>query len=562
MTSASPGARAPLAADPNAAPSAWRRLPAAPLGLSVLLLALSLLPRVQVNPRLLLSFDLAAAFLVAWSLLLWFGPARRRGFAVDFARPQKSHTIQASVQILIYVYWGWYWREVYAAVPLFLAQFTFLYAFDALLSWSRGRAWRLGFGPLPIVLSTNIFLWFTDDWYLLQFALISVGALGKEFLRWNRDGRRVHIFNPSAFPLAVCSLALIVTGLTDITWARDIATTVTGPPYIYLEIFALGLIVQYFFSVTLITLCAVGTLVALNFAFTQLTGVYLFIDTNLPVPAFIGLHFLVTDPATSPRTNAGRIVFGGLYGGLVFAIAGVFGHYGIPTLYDKLLPIPVLNLLVPWLDRLATRGPLGAFERWEARLQPRRVNLAHMGTWIALFGLMITTGYIQAPHPGSSIRFWKQAVTDERPMARRGLATMLHVQVTHGDGDAWSEMGMMYLEGKLIQRDPEAATHCFTQGTLLGSTLAATNLVTQHVFLGARCDINVLLMALRRLEDDCATTTSGQSCFLVGAAFEIGRGRPPDVEEARRWYVQACERGYPEACKQLEVMRQQKTLPR
>src|SRR6185295_5744095 len=116
-------------------------------------------------------------------------------------------------------------------------------------------------------------------------------------------------------------------------------------------------------------------------------------------------------------------------------------------------------------------------------------------------------GYIEAPHPGSSIRFWKQAIAEQRPMARRGLATMLHVKVKHGDGDAWSEMGMMYLEGKLIQRDPEAATHCFVQGTQLGSTLAATNLVTQHVFLGARCDVNVLLMALRRLEQDCATTT-------------------------------------------------------
>src|SRR5689334_5517953 len=125
MTSASPGATsAPLAADPDTAPSGWRRLPAAPLGLSLLLLGFSLFPRVQANPRLLLSFDVAAAFLVAWSLLLWIGPARRRGFAVEFARPQKSHYIQASVQILIYVYWGWYWREVYSAVPLFLAQFT------------------------------------------------------------------------------------------------------------------------------------------------------------------------------------------------------------------------------------------------------------------------------------------------------------------------------------------------------------------------------------------------------------------------------------------------------
>jgi hypothetical protein len=552
---------APSTTSAPPAVAARPRLPAAPLLLAIALLALSLHPRVQLNARLVLSFELASVFLLAWSLLLWLGPARRRGFAVDFAKPQKSHYIQASVQILIYVYWGWYWREVYRALPLFLGQLVFLYAFDALLSWSRGRAWRLGFGPLPIVLSTNIFLWFLDDWYLLQFALIAVGALGKELLRWKRDGRSVHIFNPSAFPLAVCSLALILTGSTDLTWARDIATTVTGPPLIYLEIFVLGLIVQYFFSVTLITLCAVGTLVALNFAWTKLTGVYMFIDTNLPVPSFIGLHFLVTDPATSPRSNSGRILFGCLYGALVFTLAGVFGFYGIPTLYDKLLPIPVLNLLVPWLDRLSLRGLTGRFERWEARFAPRRVNLAHMGVWIALFTLMISTGWIQAPHPGASIRFWKQAVVEDRVMAQRGLATMLFVQVKRGDPDAWNEMGLMYLEGRILTRDPAAATHCFVQGARLGSTMAARNLVSQNVILGAPCDLNDLLFALHRLEQDCASDGEGQSCYLVGAAHEVGRGGPPDLAQAFLWYDKACEHGYAPACQRLEELRARQVAP-
>ena len=40
----------------------------------------------------------------------------------------------------------------------------------------------------------------------------------------------------------------------------------------------------------------------------------MFIDSSIPVSVFIGLHLLVTDPATSPRSNSGKIVFGGLYG--------------------------------------------------------------------------------------------------------------------------------------------------------------------------------------------------------------------------------------------------------
>ena len=43
------------------------------------------------------------------------------------------------------------------------------------------------------------------------YAVLSVNfrgstGLGKEFIKWEREGRRVHIFNPSAFPLAVVSV--------------------------------------------------------------------------------------------------------------------------------------------------------------------------------------------------------------------------------------------------------------------------------------------------------------------------------------------------------------------
>jgi TPR repeat protein len=184
-----------------------------------------------------------------------------------------------------------------------------------------------------------------------------------------------------------------------------------------------------------------------------------------------------------------------------------------------------------------------------------------MGLWIALFTLMFTTGYIEAPHPGASIKFWKQAVADKRPMAHRGLATVLNSGVARGDGDAWNEMGLMYVEGKLIKPDAKAATRCFAQGARLGSALASLNLVTQHIFLGAAVDMNDLLLALRHLEDDCATSTTGQSCFVLGAAWETGRGRPQDLAKAREYYQQACTRGYPEACKRLEVLDKQAPPP-
>ena len=40
-----------------------------------------------------------------------------------------------------------------------------------LLTWTRRRPFGMGFGPIPIVFSTNLFLWFRDDWFALQFLL-------------------------------------------------------------------------------------------------------------------------------------------------------------------------------------------------------------------------------------------------------------------------------------------------------------------------------------------------------------------------------------------------------
>ena len=91
---------------------------------------------------------------------------------------------------------------------LIAAQLVFAYAFDALLTWSRRDTYTLGFGPFPIIFSTNLFLWFKPDWFYLQFLMVAVGFAAKAFIQWTKDGRRVHIFNPSSFTLGVFSLVL------------------------------------------------------------------------------------------------------------------------------------------------------------------------------------------------------------------------------------------------------------------------------------------------------------------------------------------------------------------
>ena len=177
----------------------------------------------------------AAFALGAWNLQL-IVRARRSGRALSLQTVLKAqHYLQACAQGSVLVYWGWYWRPVYDSAHLIVAQLLFAYAFDMLLSWSRRGVYTLGFGPFPVIFSINLFLWFKPDWFFFQFLMVAVGFAAKELIRWDKDGRRAHIFNPSSFPLAVFSLALLLTR-TDPTspGAQEIATTQFYPPHMYL----------------------------------------------------------------------------------------------------------------------------------------------------------------------------------------------------------------------------------------------------------------------------------------------------------------------------------------
>ena len=77
----------------------------------------------------------------------------------------------------------------------------------------------------------------------------------------------------------------------------------------------------------------------------------------MPIAVFLGMHLLFTDPATSPRTELGRILYGVLYGLTAVLLYDLLLSANTPGFYDKLLQVPLLNLSVKLLDRLA-RSPL------------------------------------------------------------------------------------------------------------------------------------------------------------------------------------------------------------
>lgn len=502
------------------------------------LILIAQFPRVSSTLALEMSFWYAAALLSIWYLII-LAKARSDGRTLDFDFTiVKAHYVQAIIHTSIFIYWGWYWSFIYGQALLIVAQIFFAYAFDALLSWSRGHKWRLGFGPFPIILSTNLFLCFKDDWFYLQFAMIAVGILGKEFIRWRKDGRSAHIFNPSAFSLFVFSLGLIATGSTDITWAEQIAINLGQPTHIYLQIFLVSLIVQYLFKVTLVTLAAAAALYVLNIIYTHVTGIYWFLDASIPIAVFLGLHLLITDPATSPRTTLGKILFGALYGGGVFAIYGLLELWGFPRFYDKLLCVPFLNMMIQGLDRIALANPFGRIHlfSWLGGLNPNRQNLIHMALWIALFSWMYTTDFVGKDHPGRSTAFWEQACTDHKHNACKNLRAIYRDDCNDGDAFSCIRLGTAITSGRLAAADPLQALRSFAHACDASNPVGCTNLIKQLT-----PDNNARLQ--RACESNDAT-----SCYILGSVNLIGLAGKADHVAAFHYFEKSCDLNLATGC--------------
>ena len=430
------------------------------------LLASLLFPIIQGNPVLRATIIVASLGLLLWLAVIHL--VNKQPLKIDIYL-RKQHYIQAMVQASVFLYWGYYWRTVYEHFPLILVQLLFAYGFDMLLSWTRRRSYTFGFGAFPIVFSINLFLLFKPDWFYLQLVMIAVGLLGKEFVRWQRDGKSVHIFNPSAFALGLFSLLLIVTKTTDLTWGPEIASTLTLAPNIYLFLFLVGLVVMYFFSITLVAMTAAATLFVLSGIYFQATGVPYFIDSEIPAAVFLGLHLLITDPSTSPRSLTGKAVFGVAYGVGVFSLYALLTYAGAPTFYDKLLCVPLLNLCVIAIDK------------WVARLNINRqvnlpkFNLMFMGGWIVLFAGMGMLGKMDGFHLGDSVPFWQQACEE----GRRNACDRLRLVEENfcRDGSAWAcnDLGL-----RLRESDPTLSRELMSRACQLRFTPACENLLSQE----------------------------------------------------------------------------------
>lgn len=509
---------------------------AIPFGLAVLLFGFGIIEPVRQNPRLFWSVLVTALALLIWDVAL-LGRAVRahRAFTLTIVL-RKQHYLQACAQASVLLYWGWHWRDVYDSAYLIAAQLVFAYAFDMLLSWSRRDDYTLGFAPFPVIFSINLFLWFKPDWFHLQFIMVAVGFAAKELIRWDKEGRRAHIFNPSSFPLAIFSLALIITGMSETTVGKEIAITQFFPPHMYLFLFLIGLPGQYLFGVTTMTMSAALTTYVFGLLYFAATGTYYFFDSYIPIAVFLGMHLLFTDPSTSPRTELGRIMFGMAYGLSTVLLYFLLGVAGLPTFYDKLLQVPILNLSIKSFDRVARSQWLRVVDPASLgrALAPRQRNLAYMFVWAITFGVMSATEGVGDKHPGQWLPFWRQACSEDRPYACGYLALMESRFCDAGSAWACNEFGILQTMLDVAGPGP---IESLDAGCNLGFATACAN--RERIRSGS----TALVSAAPTLED--------YPILLRGSKGPITE------QTAASMFGRACDQGWPEACGQIDQSRVQ-----
>jgi hypothetical protein len=145
---------------------------------------------------------------------------------------------------------------------------------------------------------------------------------------------------------------------------------------------------------------------------------------------------------------------------------------GLPTFYDKLLPVPLMNLMVRSIDRLTSARPLDALDPtrlWRA-LSPSQRNVVFTALWAVVFGGLYSVQGVGDKHPGQYLPFWQKACQAGNERACRYAANLMVVYCNSGSGWACNEVGILR-EGL-----NQAASAEFKRGCDLGFEPACRNL--------------------------------------------------------------------------------------
>jgi hypothetical protein len=281
--------------------------------------------------------------------------------------------------------------EVEDYVGIVAAQLVFAYLLEGGLGLARHGKWLLGLGPFPIVFSVNLFVWYMRGETWCGFAVIAVALMAKATLR--RNGR--HIFNPSALGISVLGLFYMLEmwqvgwGNTTLFTFVDVSHPLTAAPNMTELILLLAIVPQFRFPIVLISMSALLVMLALTDSFGG--GNPLAIIRNNPLhplwpPVFLAITLLATDPATIPKTQNGKLLFGCALGLLIALMSSIVNGSSGDDYFTKVMPIPLLNLLIHRFDRWGESLPETLGRPFQVRF-----NRIHMACFVVLTAVGLAT---------------------------------------------------------------------------------------------------------------------------------------------------------------------------
>lgn len=336
------------------------------------------LPELPTNgqDRPLDDMKTATGMVVAAGILA--GIWRRGNMRLDLRKP---HIIQACVHSSIFLYWSVYWEAVHHQFPMIVLMIIMAYGADAAFSFGRFGSWRVGLGPLPVVFSTNLFVWL--DWKGATLAMIGAFAF-KTFVQ--RDGK--HIINPSVAGLTLNAICTVL--FPGLVHFGGLFHTLNVPPNMAEWVFLGSLIPLAMFRLVPVS---IGTILGLLYV-ANTAG-------SLRPTLLLMMTLLATDPATTPKTDIGRVLFGFVVGVSYPIYSKLLASLGQPDDFAKILSVPLANIFVLQFDagaRFITRKTTHFWERfspslgataprWEAlvaRWNPLPTSVL-VGIWVLLF---------------------------------------------------------------------------------------------------------------------------------------------------------------------------------
>jgi hypothetical protein len=307
-------------------------------------------------------------------------------------RLRANHFVPSGIQLLVLAVWGLVCVHLPAQLPSLAAQLLFAVALDIALGLAVHGRWRAGVAPLPVVLSLHFFLWLIEPWRAI--CVIGVAIASKHLLL--REGRPV--FNPSALGISLYGLGYLL--FTEHFPVVGLVHHMEAVPFLTLLILGLAALPLLRFPIAAVSMGAVVTHQLLQLAWPA---------PGLGLPTTVlAMALLVTEPRSLPRSGLGRLLVGVGYAGLLVLFSQLMHARGLGDDLSKVMPIPVLNLLAPALDRLAarlSRARLGAAVAGFAHADHRGLHYAIFVCFIA--GWIVASDGAQA----LSAAAWSERLT-------------------------------------------------------------------------------------------------------------------------------------------------------